>query len=196
MKFFTPAWHSGALDSVGPDTAFEDYRRHLAPLLPNLPPDVQTLASTNLHDGLLFHLVTNGDALQLSLRCGDLRVGYLDAVLDYFGVLPSADFTKTLEEIAPVTRRRAAKHNTRCSEALYAEIDVDGEWIIHRILFIAGNGYHELTVRFKDLALLTQGRRNRHNMDNDGIHTIDVKRFKIGRQKGGYTVQKEEEARP
>lgn len=179
MKFFTPAWHRGELDD-GPDTAFEDYRRHLAPLLPRLPPDVQTLASTNLHDGLLFHLVTNGDALQLSLRCGDLRVGYFDAALDYFGVLPSAEFTKTLEEIAPVTSRRAAKRNTRCSEALYAEIDVDGEWIVHRILFIAGNSYHELTVRFRDLALLTHRRNNRYHREDGDIHTIDVKRFKLG----------------
>lgn len=180
MKFFTPAWHSGALDSKGPDTVFDDYRRHLAPLLPSLPPDVQTLASTNLHDGLLFHLVTNGDALQLSLRCGDLQVGYFDLALDYSGVLPSAEFKETLEEIAPVTSRRAAKRNTRCSEALYSEIDVDGEWIVHRILFIAGNSYQELTVRFKDLALSTHGRKSRYHREDDDMHTIDVKRFKLG----------------
>ncbi len=182
MKFFTPAWHSGALDSVGPDTAFEDYRRHLAPLLPHLPPDVQTLANTNLHDGLLFYLASGADSLEMTLRCGDLQVGYFDLVLNYFGVVSSAEFTEMLAEIAPVTHRRAAKHNTRCSEALYNEIDMDGEWIIHRILFIAGNNYQEMTVRFKDLVLSTHGRKSRYNREDDDIHTIDVKRFKIGRQ--------------
>ncbi len=175
MKFFTPAWHSGELDGDGPDTAFEDYRRHLAPLLPNLPPDVQRLASTNLHDGLLFHLVTDKDELKMTLRCGDLRVGYFDLVLDYFGVLPSADFLETLTQIAPVPSRRAADHNTRYSQALYDEIDIDGEWIIHRILFTSNNSYHELTVRFKDLALSTHGRPKRFDSDNGDIRTIGVK---------------------
>lgn len=169
MKFFTPAWHSGEIDSEGPDTAFEDYRQYLAPLLTHLPPAVQTLAGTNLHDGLLFHLVGDTSFLGMTLRCGDLQVGYFDLALDYSRVLPSAEFTETLEELAPLPSRDAADHIARYSEALYDELDVDGEWIIHRILFTSRSSYHELTVRFKDLALLTQGCTKRYDTDNDDI---------------------------
>ena len=175
MKYFTPAWHSGAIDSVGPDTAFEDYRRYLAPLLPGLPPDVQTLAGISLHDGLLFHLAAEADSLEMTLRCGDLQVGYFDLALNYFGVIHSADLAETLTKLAPIPSRQAARQIARYSEAMYDEIDVDGDWIIHRILFLLHDNHHELTVRFKDLALSTQKSLNRYNTENDDIYPVDVK---------------------
>ena len=175
MKFFTPAWHSGAIESVGPDTAFDDYRRHLAPLLPHLPPDVQRLANTNLHDGLLFSLGGDTNFLGMTLRCGDLQVGYFDLALDYFAVLQSAEFTETLEELAPVPSRKAPDLIARYCQALYNEIDVDGEWIVHRVLFTANGSYQELTVRFKELALSTHGRAKRFDTDSGDIGTIGVK---------------------
>ena len=175
MKFFTPAWHSDDLDGEGLDTAFDDYRQYLAPLLPRLPPDVQTLASTNLHDGLLFSLGGDVNFLGMTLRCGDLQVGYFDAALDYFAVLQSAEFIKTLEELAPVPSRKAVDPIARYCQALYDEIDVDGEWIIHRVLFTAHGSYQELTVRFKELVLSTHGRAKRFDTDSGDIGTIGVK---------------------
>lgn len=196
MNYFTPAWHSGDLDDAS-DCAFEDYQRHLAGLLPGLPPEVQTLAtSINIHDGLLWAAKANPEqeSLRLVLRCGDLQVGYFDLELEYKATV-SAELTEALRNLSVVRLNQPLTPYP--TEALYDEVDREGEFLVHRILFwhedwrhrqagrrlrrqrrdgrrqkrhhlrLRGNFYEELTIRFKGLGLSITPRGSRHSVEEN-----------------------------
>ena len=165
MKYFTSAWARGELeDEAG--TAFADYKKHLASLLPKLPPDVLTLATnSNLHDGMLLQNVldTEQATLLLTLRCGDLQVGYFDLELHYLHVL-SPPATEGLAKLVANPSRGDLHH----SESLYDEVDIEGDVFVHRILFYTRRTYHEVTVRFRQLRLLTTPREDRYDAVKNG----------------------------
>lgn len=126
MNYFTPEWHCGDVD----EHPSKKYQEHLAPLLPQWPPDVRELASRiNLHDGLIRKFVwnTHQATLFLRLRCGDNQVGYFDLDLHYSGVLFSQyDWMSLLTLNA-----------NKNSSALYDEVDEEAGRFVHRILFIS-----------------------------------------------------------
>ena len=169
MKYFTEAWH-GETNDAASNAVFGKYRQHLAHLLPHLPPDVQTLATrTNLHDGLLHRLVADPQqaSLSLTLRCGDLQVGYFDLELHYFQVLFTPSLTEDLAGLIANPSNDDLHYYGRRSEALYDEVDMEEDWFVHRILFESRNSdYQELTVRFKQLHLRMTPRDSRYDTDN------------------------------
>ena len=126
MNYFTPEW----LRSDGEEHPAEKYGEHLAPLLPQWPPDVQALASRiSLHDGLIRELSwdTQEATLFLCLRCGDNQVGYFDLDLHYSGVhFSPLDWASLLTLNA-----------NKNSSALYDEVDEEDGRFVHRILFIS-----------------------------------------------------------
>lgn len=195
MKYFTPAWHRGDLTDEASGRAFGDYQRHLAGLLPNLPPEVRMLAArVNIHDGLLWEVAVNLElgTLRLTLRCGDLQVGYFDLELEYEQVDLIPELTEALRKLA-VARLNLPKSRSSNS-ALYDEVDRNYAFVVHRILFwhedwrhrqagrrlrrqrrdgrwqkrhylrLRGNFYEELTIRFKRLRITTTPRESRHDI--------------------------------
>ena len=165
MKYFTPAWHSGELDDTY--QPFEEYKKHLALLFPLWPPQVQTLATINLHDGLLWQMTADKEqeTLLLKLRCGDLQVSYFDLELCYLGVEFSPAAIENLAGLIANPSDQDLKRRGRHSEALYAEVDMEGGMLVHRILFESRNAdYHELTVQFKRLKLEITFREGRYDI--------------------------------
>lgn len=195
MKYFTPAWHRGDLDDEASNRAFEDYQRHLTSLLPNLPPEVRRLATRiNIHDGLLWEVAVNleMDTLRLTLRCGDLQVGYFDLDLEYEQVDFVPELTEAMRKLA-VAQLNLPKSRSSNS-ALYDEVDRNDAFVVHRILFwhedwrhrqagrrlrrqqrdgrrqkrqylrLRGNFYEEVTIRFKRLRIKTTPRESRHDI--------------------------------
>ena len=136
MKYFTPAWHRGDLDNEASDRAWGDYQRHLAGLLLDLPPEVQTLAaSVNIHDGLLWRAEADPEQglLRLALRCGDLQVGYFDLELEYQQVDFAPELIKALRRLSVVKLEQPSTPYP--NEALYDEVDRNDAFVVHRILF-------------------------------------------------------------
>lgn len=195
MKYFTAAWHRGDLDDEASNRAFEHYQRHLTSLLPNLPPEVRRLATRiNIHDGLLWEVAVNLEqgTLRLTLRCGDLQVGYFDLELEYEQVVFVPEMTEALRELSVVRLDQPSRPYP--NEALYDEVDQEGNFLVHRILFwhedwrhrqagrrlrrrrrdgrrqkrqslrLRGNFYEELTIRFKRLRITTTPRESRHDI--------------------------------
>jgi hypothetical protein len=95
------------------DTVPPAYQCHLQTL--NLPPSVQDLSSLNPHDAHILDVQHEPSVhvLRLRLRCGDLQVGYFDALLIFSGVIIQSDHLARLIEA-----KRPAKF-----EILYDEVD-------------------------------------------------------------------------
>ena len=155
MKFFTRGWIYGGWEKA----VVVAYREHVARLSPHLPPDVQALTQTNLHDGLIRRLVLDRKAatLLMELRCGDLCVGYFDLDLLYQqATLTPAD----VEALSVLALNRA-----RGSEFLYDEVDMEENgFFCHRILAIESSRespLHEVAIIFKGLTLTRTPRENR-----------------------------------
>lgn len=151
MKYFTEPWHRGELSDKKYYAVIKDYQQYLVRLLPYLPPDVQTLATgISLHDGLLWQIMADQEqsSLQLSLRRGDLQIGYFDLTLHYSQVIFSAIFTEELAGLfaAPISAEPQVRH----SQALSNEVDVEGNILVHRILFVSRGIYQGVTVRFSN----------------------------------------------
>lgn len=159
MNYFTTEW----LHSDTDEHPAEKYQEHLAPLLPQWPPDVQALAvRISLHDGLIRELSWDMEqaTLFLRLRCGDLQVGYFDLDLHYSGVLFSL----------PALESLAALKTDKVGESLYDEMDEEDGLFVHRILFISRERikggwfeYYEAAIRFEQLCLVTMPRESRLN---------------------------------
>lgn len=198
MNYFTPAWHSGNLDDETCSKMAWDYKQHLANILPSLPPEVQTLAtSINIHDGLLWKAEADPEQglLRLALRCGDLQVGYFDLELEYQQVDFVPEMTEALRKLSAVRLDQPSLPYP--NEALYDEVDQEGDFLVHRILFwhedwrhrqagrrlrrlrrdgrrqkrhhlrLRSDFYEELTIRFKGLGLSTTPRGSRHSVEEN-----------------------------
>lgn len=175
MKYFTEAWLSDEMDNEAQWAVAKEYQRHLAALMPHLPPDVQTLAtSVSLHDGLLSRAVADREqaALRLTLRCGDNQVGYFDLDLHYHQVLFTPEAVENLAGLIANPSLEDLHYVHRCSEAKYDELDMEGENFVHRILFLRGHewpdptdDWHELTVRFGQMQLRMTPREFRYDVE-------------------------------
>ena len=173
----------------------QDYKRHLADILPDLPPEVQTLAtSINIHDGLLREKAKadlGQTILRLVLRCGDSQIGYFDLELRYAEVNLSPQFMKDFAQLSAILMTK--NQPPYPSEALYQEVDREGQFLVHRILFsqtdrkkrqaqrrlrrqlrtgmgtkrhrlrFRGGEYQELAITFKKLRIWTTPREGRYS---------------------------------
>ncbi len=168
MKYFTEAWLSDEMDNEAQWAVAKEYQRHLAALMPYLPPDVQTFAaSVSLHDGLLSRAVADTEqaTLRLTLRCGDNQVGYFDLDLHYIQVLFTPEAVESLAGLAASPSFEDMHNMYRCSEALYDELDRESETFVHRILFLRGREWHEMTVRFGQMQWRTTPREFRYDVE-------------------------------
>jgi len=168
MKYFTEPWLRDEMDDEAERAVVKDYRRHVAALMPHFSPDLQTFAaSISLHDGLLSRAVADMEqaTLRLTLRCGDLQVDYFDLELYYLQVLFTPEAVENLAGLAANPSLEDMHNMHRCSEALYDELDMEGEIFVHRILFLLGREWHELTVRFKQMQLRTTPREFRYDVE-------------------------------
>lgn len=112
----------------------QSWRDHNERIRPLLPPSLQRLQETQLHDGLIRSLrIDDGQkTLQLRLLCGDLQQGYFDLTLDYKEIQLTQQETSLLCLIA---------HEKR-AEIYWDEIDLEdgaaAPIFIHRILWNTG----------------------------------------------------------
>jgi hypothetical protein len=135
MRYFTLAVYND--DRRQHETSVA-YIRHLDNMEGILPRDVLELARMpGVDDGLVAEVRHNADqrVLTLTLRCGELQMGYFDLELRYVnaGILP--EDARTLARIARTTR------NADCyeSEVCVHELDVTGDGRIeHSFLFHPG----------------------------------------------------------
>lgn len=140
MRFFTLDWyHSQPLNDVaGFRRVIEAYARHLERMDQVLPPHVVELARLEgVDDGLLIDVRHDCPArtLQLTMRCGDLQMGYYDLVLTYEECSLSRQSEWSLARVA----RSTVSHCRHACDVAYHEVDraADGR-IVHRLLFHPG----------------------------------------------------------
>ena len=139
MKFFTRdvynSWYGDFEDERILMDAYERYSAYLEDLESVLPDHVLELARLEgVHDGLVVEVAHHRSqrALCLTLRCGDLVMGYYDLVLRYEDAEISAEDERTLAQIARTTRsHRRFEHDLFVHEVDTAK---DGR-IEHRLLF-------------------------------------------------------------
>lgn len=153
MRFLTREWYSGAQPDDEAERTGDEYRRHLAVILPQLPHALRELSrDTNLHDGLIrsVEVDTAGSKVKIGLRCGDLATGYFDLALSYDGVRVDLLDRAVLAIIARDPR----------TEMLYDEVDVfDDGVFVHRLVFWPY--YREIHVVFTGLSIARTPSANR-----------------------------------
>lgn len=141
MKFFTlDIYHKGYL-GTGEDplvTAGRRYAQHREQMKGILPAEVLALAELpGVDDGLVIEVVHDREqrVLTLTMRCGDLQIGYYDLVLTYEDASITADHEWNLAQIARTTETDRVHR----SDVAYHEVDrtEDGQ-VEHRILFHPG----------------------------------------------------------
>lgn len=151
MKYFTRGYISGELADAEAERIGTAYQQHIQVISDFAPVAIADLSKTNLHDGLIRRVVVkhNTNELLLSLRCGDLQVGYFDLELLYSGVSLDIQLLKVLS-------RRAHDKQT---EILADEIDAaaDGRFV-HRLLFWPED---EISITFANLRLTRQAQPDR-----------------------------------
>jgi hypothetical protein len=141
MKFFTLDWYHTPIDeadAVHFRRAYDSYAAHLELMRGVLPDSVLALARlSGMDDGLVVSVRHERAVrrLRLTLRCGDLQVGYYDLILDYEEASLSPPDEWTLARVARSTRSDARYDY----DLAYHEIDrsEDGQ-IEHRLLFHPG----------------------------------------------------------
>jgi len=138
MKFFTLDVYKEEDSSKPFAAAMAAYNEHLAALRGVLPDDLLTLAHLpGVDDGLVVkvHHVRRLKALQLTLRCGGLPMGYFDLVLNYEGIELSPQTAWTLARIARTTKSDSRHEH----DVAYHEIDrSEAGGVTHRFLFHPG----------------------------------------------------------
>lgn len=143
MKFFTmdaynSCYYGSDENHSALTAAFRRYRHYLEGLQSVLPAHVLTLAQLpGVDDGLVVEVQHDRrqHILVLTLRCGDLQMGYYDLILRYEDADISSQDERTLAHIA-----RTTKDDSRHESDLYShEVDktADGR-IEHRLLFHPG----------------------------------------------------------
>jgi len=161
MRYFTEeATHWDAPPQLF-KSASDAYKAHLAVLWPNLSSEMQTLAQTDLQDGLVRQVVVDYRAtlVILRLRCGCFQdpkgrpMGYFDLDIHY----REAVLTPPELEVLKVAGQERV-------ELLYDEIEGEPEGLfLHRFLCAGfpGRRRGEFTVRFRDLELVRTPREQR-----------------------------------
>lgn len=141
MRYFTldvyNHWYEH-YDDKALKEVFDQYTRYLAGMKGVLPDEALALAGLRGVDDGLLHSVQHdrgAEVLRLTMRCGDLRVGYYDLVLLYEGASISSEHDRVLAWVARSTRG----HRTCSCEVAYHEVDrADDGRIEHRLLFHPG----------------------------------------------------------
>lgn len=139
MKYFTLAWYRQQHETEEDyRSILDDYTRHLEAIRGVLSDDLLALANlTGVEDGLIIEARHDREQRRftLTLRCGDLRMGYYDLVLTY----KEAEITQPDEWILARIARRTTDFG---DEIASHELDVtpDGR-IEHRLLFHPGRWF-------------------------------------------------------
>jgi hypothetical protein len=134
MRFFTKEWLSGELTDAAFDAVPTAYHLHLAML--QLPLDVSTLTTVDIHDAVLLAIQHEPQSAQLTLlfRCGDLQRGYFNLNIKYSGVVLD-------EETLSVVYKAMQTQD----EFLYDEVDRLDDHFEHRFIL---SSHNEVRVSF------------------------------------------------
>lgn len=174
MQYFTEE----AIHWEAPPKSFkaasDAYKTHLEELWPDLPPELQELAHTDLQDGLVRQVVVDHQAggVILRLRCGCFQdprgkpVGYFDLDINYCGVVLMPPELKSLKEAG---RNRV--------ELLYNEIEREPNGLfLHRSLCSGFAGrLGEMVIRFRELKLIRTPREQRYGrLGWPYIHYVEI----------------------
>lgn len=138
MRFFTPE-----LLCCEDDGAFERamaaYRQNLDLLGAVIPNSVRRFeAEASIHDATIQRFMVTEDQVEITVKAGDLQVGYHLLVLGYGEPFESDELKSSLQALA---ERRA--------EALYDEFDVEDNRLVHRVLFTRETELHISCSSFK-----------------------------------------------
>lgn len=142
MKFFTREWVNGEMSDEAADAVVTSYHGYIASI--DLPQSIKNLASLNPHDACILEVAQEASAntLRLRLRCGDLQVGYFDAILTFTGATVGTNDATTLAR---------AKSPANC-EVLYDEVDrADAAAFEYRLLLCPAG---EFSIRFGDVTIV------------------------------------------
>lgn len=158
MKFKTPSWD----DSLEAWRAFEqDCVRHLEELKGFLPPHILELSMLQgVDDGLIVEVLHDkGErCLQLTLRCGDLKMGYHDLVLTY----KDADISSAHEALLAKFARTTIDDGHHDADICRFELDLTEEGRIeHRIEFQVEGPDDWIAIQCRSLYWETINRPNR-----------------------------------
>jgi hypothetical protein len=89
MRYFTRDLVQAVLSDEDFEKAFSDYQEYENRIRPKLPRQMQRLfGEISLHDGIILNVLIREDKkdLTLTLRAGDLQVGYFTIEIHYTGV--------------------------------------------------------------------------------------------------------------
>jgi hypothetical protein len=163
MRYFTRGWVNGEYSEEDFEAADLQYQARLAATRSTMSAAVVALTETNLHDGVIEHIVWDERIRRLSLFLviGDLQRGYAGLSLTYERAMLGEERLQTLRELG-VDRR---------AELLCDEVDVNGDGTFqHRMIFWPT---HELTVDFVSLALEIDERSDRRVEPGGAFSEVD-----------------------
>jgi len=157
MKYFTRTWwqrtYEGDCTDEEANKPFKDYSLHIKQIAPKLPSTLLALNEISLHDGLFKAVCLNSAAksVSMTLRCGDLQVGYFDLYLNYENALVIDNTVAGLDSIM----------NNQKYEIIYDEVGILEENRFEHGVLIYPEG--ELIIQFSDF---TFSRRDVANRDS------------------------------
>ncbi len=136
MKFFTPK-AVRQFHSFGPfSKVYAEYKRHLESLKDRLSDHVYELSKpSGMENGLIVRVDHDRSrrVLKLTLRCGDMRMGYYNLELTYLDAHILPKHNRTLAKIA---RSTVTQKQHDCDFG-YQEIDLSNDGRIqHRMIFL------------------------------------------------------------
>jgi hypothetical protein len=123
VRWFTREWTSGVLSEEEWGRAVPAYRRHVERIRPLLVARADDLLDVNVHDGEVLDFSVAEPDFTLTLRIGDLQVGYEMATLIYRRARLLIPSPTDVDDVL-----------SSGVEALYDEVDVLGDELVHRVL--------------------------------------------------------------
>jgi len=141
MKYLTKEWHLGKISDRECQKREKENQRYFRENIKKFPVDFILFAEKeSLHDALFEKCEIDRikNSLSLDLICGENTKGYHRLTLVYLNV--------NLKKLAIDILNKLV--NSKDAELLYDEIDMNGEFFVHRMLFWPT--YTEIAIFFRD----------------------------------------------
>lgn len=148
MQFFTLDVYNQWYDTYDNDAirvVSDCYTDHLEKMDGILPKNVLVLAKLEgVNDGLIVNIKRDRprSTLVLTMRCGDLSIGYYDLEITYYGASISREHNRVLNYVARNQTLDLIGRTETAGELVYHEVDVaDNGRFAHRIMFHPGRWF-------------------------------------------------------
>lgn len=170
MRFFTlDAYNNDMFDFDAAKVVLDRYSRHLQEMEGVLPDELLALARLDgVDDGLIVSVRRNRrrKTLDLTMRCGNLIIGYYDLEITYSGASLLPDHYRTMNYIVRNQTLEAMGRYLTAGDLAYHEVDrADNGRCEHRLLFHPGRWFAIQFAAIRWRQIPRPNRRIRHRCD-------------------------------